>query len=413
MNTENSSSLENELALLTKWSGETPELWHAAFANVTKSATIATPQARRSVHRWLFSRRIVTVAAAVIGLIVLLPSLNYLGRGVADQYMSVRTASSRVDGEYLTHSKPPADLSSVTAKVYSNDNAEVAPSYYYTGYASVTQDNATSRIGSDSLGGEGGGRFGGSGTATPSPQTARKADSRTGERVADARHVIRKATIELRSRDVRAAFARAALLVSEAGGEFVQESTLSGQEDRLQANLTLRVAAERLSTVLQALRELGEVRSEAAGGEDVTSQVVDLEARLKNERRVEQELLQLLESRKDAPLKEVLELRTAIDGVRQSIETMTAQRERLSRLVSLATVLVLIRTPDAPDKPVDEGIASYLATSLQRAALRGVRAMIDTLAGLTLVLIGGGIWIVLAILAGWVAWRALRRPSSE
>src|SRR5262249_2016955 len=38
------------------------------------------------------------------------------------------------------------------------------------------------------------------------------------------RVVVRKATIELESPDVRAAFAKAAMLVSEAGGEYVQES---------------------------------------------------------------------------------------------------------------------------------------------------------------------------------------------
>ena len=71
--------------------------------------------------------------------------------------------------------------------------------------------------------------------------------------------------------------------------------------------------------------------------------VVDLDARLRNERRVEQELLELLDSRDESPLEEILKLRGEIAKVRTQIERYTAQQDRLSRLVSLATVLIIIR----------------------------------------------------------------------
>ena len=74
---------------------------------------------------------------------------------------------------------------------------------------------------------------------------------------------------------------RLSRLISAAHGEFVQDSTLTGNDDSERAELTLRVAAERLSEVLNELRLLGEVRTERVGGDDVTERVVDLEARLK------------------------------------------------------------------------------------------------------------------------------------
>ena len=54
---------------------------------------------------------------------------------------------------------------------------------------------------------------------------------------------------------------------------------------------------------------------------------------------MEKELLELLEKRGDAPLKEVLELRQALSGVRESIEQMSGQREHLSRLTDRAVDL--------------------------------------------------------------------------
>ncbi len=215
------------------------------------------------------------------------------------------------------------------------------------------------------------------------------------------RHVIRKATIELLTADVRATFLKATQLLSEARSEYLEASSLTGTGDEMQASLTLRVAADRLSEVLNQLRQLGEVRSEDSRGEDVTSQVVDLDARLRNERRIETELLELLEKRDDAPLKEILELRNHINRVRQSIERLTAQQQRLSRLVSLASILVIIRAEDAPQpEPEPEpALGKYFSDSVGTSWTSGLRFLSDTIANLLRVLVGGVIWWVLLTVA--------------
>ena len=132
------------------------------------------------------------------------------------------------------------------------------------------------------------------------------------------------------------------------------------------------MAAGRLGEVLNALRELGEVKSVRKGGQDVTTQVVDLEARLRNERRIETELLALFDQRKDATLEEILKLRDKLGEVRRQIEQLVAQRQRLSRLVSLATILVIIRTPDArAEQEADLGLGAYFSESIGAAWKRG------------------------------------------
>jgi hypothetical protein len=225
------------------------------------------------------------------------------------------------------------------------------------------------------------------------------------------RQVVRKATVELTSPDVRAVFLKACQLVSEAHGEFLQDSSLTGSAEHMEAHLTLRIASDRLSNVLNELRQLGVVRSESTGGEDVTGQVVDLEARLRNEQRVETELLTLLEKRTDAPLKEILELRSSIGGVRQTIEQLTAQRERLGRLVSLATVLIIIRPANAP-VPTQAGLWSHFVSALHHAVRDGTHFLADTVAVLVSVLIGGLVWWLLVIVVV-VAVRAYRRRARQ
>ena len=215
------------------------------------------------------------------------------------------------------------------------------------------------------------------------------------------RQIIRKAMIELETVDVRAAFLKAMQLVSAAGGEYMQDSAITGQEERTQANLTLRIAAARLSEVLNELRELGIVRNERLGGEDVTAQIVDLDARLRNEQRVEQEMLDLLEKRTDAPLDEILSLRSHLSGVRQQIETLTTQQKHLARLVDLATILVIIRPPvedtSKPEQSEEQTLGAHFRESMSDSWRGGVLFLADTIAGLVSIVIGGLVWWILAI----------------
>jgi hypothetical protein len=227
------------------------------------------------------------------------------------------------------------------------------------------------------------------------------------------RMVIRKATMELKTRDVRAVFVKSAQVLSEAQGEYIESSTLSGEGDATQGSLTLRVSAGRLSGVLNQLRALGEVTSENSTGEDITDQYVDLEARLRNEQRVETELLDLLASRKDAPLKEVLDLRDSIGRIRESIERMTAQRERLSRLVSLATVLVIIRPDSTRPPPIPEGLGGYFLKQLRVSWQSALTFLADSVAFVLRVVVGGAVfWIVGAIMLA-ARRRAVRALGRE
>ena len=224
-------------------------------------------------------------------------------------------------------------------------------------------------------------------------------DTSSGSPPPADRQVIRKATIELLTDDVRATFLKATQLPSEARSEYLEGSSLTGTGDEMQASLTLRVAADRLSEVLNQLRKLGKVRAEDSHGEDVTSQVVDLDARLRNERRIETELLELLDKRDNAPLKEVLDLRNHINRVRQSIERLTAQQQRLSRLVSLATILVIIRAEDAPEPEPASDLGKYFSENVGASWKSGLRFLSDTIASLLRVLVGGVIWWVLLTIA--------------
>ncbi len=379
--------LRADLARLTEWTEPrpTPELWKAALRTVRSREL----EARR--RPW-YARKVPGLAVAVLGLVAALFVLIPLFEPVT------RQARTTIDLERL-RSTGIETLGGVQAQ--SRDRND----QWKSGFL---------------LNGRTDGTLGG--VKELSPGTAR-----AGERVPSSmpqgtpppaatpdteRQVIRRATIELTTKDVRAAFLKAQAVLSAAGEEFVENSSITGSGREMKADLTLRVRAERISDVLNELRGLGKVQDEHRGGEDVTSQVVDVEARLRNEQRVEKELLELLEKRTDAPLKEVLEVRNALSNVRQQIESMVAQRDKLAHLVSLATVLVIIRSDDAPP-PVEETLGERFLHSIGDSWHLGLVGLIDSLGRILRILMAGLIWWILLALGAAFAWRKFRRVWAE
>ncbi len=233
-----------------------------------------------------------------------------------------------------------------------------------------------------------------------------------------ARQVVRRASMQLTTPDVRAAVVMAHNLVSAARGEFVQESNArEGAKGRVEAELTLRVEAGRLDEVIGSLRGLGEVRSERVVGEDVTGRVVDIEANLRNEQRVEEELLALLDSRENADLDDILKVRRELSQVRARIEGLAGERDQLGALVRLATVAVVLREPDAETEEVaqeETGLWAWFDERMGSAWNNGLRTLLATIAVIVEVAVSGAVWFIVGGVVGAFAWRRYRaeRPRA-
>ena len=394
MTESNASQLEEDLNAMTQFAGKAPQLWSRALETTRPPANTTRPmrdwfnRLAPSNWKWLQVAALLIVVLGVSLLAVIDPMSRARSAPSSGQYPSAADdalSGGVVRGFVTAPETPRSKLGDSLA-----DPAETAGS------------SAEMMLGR----GYGGPDFGPSdGTVTDSA-AGRLVDKSIGQPApAEQRQVVRKASVDLRSTDVRAAFVKVQMLVSEAGGEFIENSAISGEREQMQADLTLRVSASRVSEVLNSLRDIGKVVSQQLSGEDVTAQAVDLEARLNNERRVEAELLELLESRKDAVLKDVLELRQTISQVREQIERLQGQKQHLSRLVSLATVLIIIRHDDQPAKAEATGIGAYFADVMKSAWERGITGLADSLAWIAATLLGGLIWWTIAAIALWMAWR--------
>ena len=223
------------------------------------------------------------------------------------------------------------------------------------------------------------GKTQGAGAAPIAAPNAGAADA-VGAR--DDAKIIRTGTMDLEVRDVPSAL-RAARDAIVAVGGYVGASTTKNEGGQPTAEITYRIPADRWETALDTLRSLNglttKVVAEHTEAVEVTGQVVDLEARVRNLRASEVALQGIAE--KATKVTDVLEVQARLTEVRGQIEQLTAQLKDLNDRAGYATLAVRFNVPvvavDAaarrwePKTAVDEAAATMLAI-LQNIVTAGI-----------------------------------------
>ncbi|MFV0433716.1 MAG: DUF4349 domain-containing protein [Leucobacter sp.] len=156
---------------------------------------------------------------------------------------------------------------------------------------------------------------------------------------ADNRSVIRTGDISLAVSDP----AKTADEVAEVAKRFkgtVESSTVTGESEdySASANVTLRVPEDRLDEAFDALTELGEVVSESRSELDVTTEHVDLKARVAALEKSVDRLTDLMSGANST--NELLKAEKALSQRQQELDGMKAQLKSLEGQVSEATIFV-------------------------------------------------------------------------
>jgi anti-sigma factor RsiW len=176
---------------------------------------------------------------------------------------------------------------------------------------------------------------------------------------------------------------------------------------------TLRIPADQLDATLTEVKTLGRVESESQSGQDVTSQYVDLQARLSNARNTEQRLTDLLRNR-TGKLSDVLEVEQELDRVRGEIEQMEAERKNMSNQVSYATLNATIAEDYKAQLQV---VPPSTSTRLSNAAVEGYRSMVDGVVSLALFLLSNGpsllLWGAALFMPARLVWKKVRRSFAS
>ncbi len=169
--------------------------------------------------------------------------------------------------------------------------------------------------------------------------------------------LVKTATLTLRVKAIEPSLKRTAQIVSSQEGDILslQDDVPQNETAYHTASLRFRVPQARLDAVLTDLVTLGTVESRAIQAEDVASQIVDFDARLKNLRRAEETVLGIMS--RSGSVGDVLKVSQELTNIRSEIEQIQAQVQSLRQRVAYSTVDLSIKeaiTQTQPGIPLGE-----------------------------------------------------------
>jgi hypothetical protein len=224
--------------------------------------------------------------------------------------------------------------------------------------------------------------------------------------------IARTAQLTILVKDFDASQTRLQEILKRHGG-YVGEMTTSapeGADRRLSA--TLRVPADQLDAAIAEVKQLGRVESESQSGEEVTSQYIDLQARLTNARNTELRLTELLR-RQTGKLDEVVTVEEKVSDVREQIERMEAEQKNLSQRVDFGTLSVSFSEEHKSQLQV---MPPSVGTQFHNAAVEGYRSVADGIVSLLVFLMSWGpsllIWAAVLFFPVRLVWRRLHREAA-
>lgn len=183
--------------------------------------------------------------------------------------------------------------------------------------------------------------------------------SGTVNQVPADRRLIFRGSVDLEVESYEAASDEVRAIVDSNGG-FISDSSRQVHERNnatwTTGTLVVRVPSDDFDETIDAISEVGEVTEVRTESEDVTDQLVDIEARLKNLRAERDRYRELYEEANET--EDVLAVQERLSSTQSEIERLEARQRALEERVAYATITVSIAEPE-PEGVLPDPAAWY------------------------------------------------------
>ncbi|MEU8655778.1 DUF4349 domain-containing protein [Actinoplanes philippinensis] len=190
--------------------------------------------------------------------------------------------------------------------------------------------------------------------------------------------------------------------IAAANGGFVGGDERQSGDGSSTATIKLRIPADKFSAVVDQLAKLGDEENRGINTQDVTEEVVDLDARIEVQKaRVESGKRLLAEAKS---LDDLVMLEREVASRESDLASLEAKKRRLSDLTSLSTITVVLLGPNATVTDDGDDPAGFLG-----GLSNGWNALVASL-GVLLTVLGALLpWSIALGLPAWAIVHLLRR----
>ena len=196
-------------------------------------------------------------------------------------------------------------------------------------------------------------------------------------------------------------------IVKDLGGYVSATRVDQMQGTQRRGSWTIRIPVDRYRDFLDSASGLGVPQSLTEDAQDVSAEFVDLQARVDSSKKLEQQIMQLLEKTTDK-IDDLLSIERELSRVRLEIEQMEGRIRFLTNQVAMSTVYLTAQEQTTFVPSEKPSLDRRVQLEWSEAKGRTVRSLEDTLVWIvanTFVVLG---WIV-ALLVLWIIYRRIRR----
>ena len=169
--------------------------------------------------------------------------------------------------------------------------------------------------------------------------------------------------------------------------------------DLKQGTVVLRLPSENYETTKNSLNQIGEIGNVNETTEDITSEYVDTESRLKMKRIEEERLLEFLE--KSNSIEEILKIEERLGNVRTEIESYATAIQNWDRLVKYSTITISIMEQE--ESKINEVPSSDFSMQVKNSFVKSINFLINFCQSVVVILAAAIVpVIILVVLAGIV-----------
>ena len=213
--------------------------------------------------------------------------------------------------------------------------------------------------------------------------------------------VLKETSFEQFEKDVKA-------LIEMHGGYQSEVAFHRNQGERRSGRWVVRMPVDHYPDFLKAAKDLGVPEQVEETAKDVTAEYVDLDARIANQKRLEQRILGVLDEVK-GKIADVLEVERQLSRVRETIERLEGRMRYLKDRVSMTTITLNVRE-DADYQPPQ---ALSFGSSIADVWDKSIGAMGAFFKGAILALVALSPWLLIVITMGYLLYRFFRRLATR
>jgi len=206
------------------------------------------------------------------------------------------------------------------------------------------------------------------------------------------RLIIMKGTLRIETGDFADSESRLLEMTKKYSGFVTSSSSEINAAGSKSGSVTVRIPFGKFQDFVKEASSIGKVLSQDISGNDVTEEYIDLEARLKTQRELENRLLSLL-NQKTGKLTEIIEVEQKLSSVRQIIESTEGRMKYLKEQSLFSTLEVRFIEPQMLQTASGGGFFY----EIEQGFKKGLKGFTEILSGLIMLFVSFSHIIVIFI----------------